>query len=122
MKKTLISLIAIMAVAFLSAHALQDQMPGPDAKEFWTYITKTSPYTEWKFWDDYSGMQPGNSPHGAFNKVFVNNILLNAENTPVPYGSILVKEGYNKDKKLIARIMSIKSAKILRIVHNLPIS
>ncbi len=108
MKKTFFTAIAILAVALLTVHALEDQMPGPDAKEFWTYITQTSPYTEWKFWDDHSGLQPGNSPHGAFNKVYVNDILLNADSTPVPYGSILVKEGYNANKKMTALTVMYK--------------
>lgn len=102
MKKTLITVIVVVTVAFLAAHALEDQMPGPNAVEFWTYITKTSPYTEWKFWDDHSEMQPGVAPHGPFHKVYVNDILLNADSTPVPYGSIQVKENYNKDKKMTA--------------------
>lgn len=102
MKKRSITLITILGVVFLAAFTLQSQMPGPDADEFWTYITKTSPYTEWKFWEDHEGMQPGNAPHGPFHKVFVNDILLNAESTPVPYGSILVKESYNNNKKMTA--------------------
>jgi len=108
MKKTLITVFAVAAVAFLTAYAVEGQMPGPDSNEFWTYITETSPYTEWKFWDDFSGMQPSNSPHGAFVKVYVNDTLLNADSTPVPYDSIIVKEGYNKDKKLTALTVMYK--------------
>lgn len=102
MKKISILVIALLAVVILAALALEDQTPAASADEFWTYITKTSPYTEWKFWDDHSGMQPGNAPHGPFHKVYVNDILLKAENTPVPYGSILVKESYNSNKKMTA--------------------
>ncbi len=108
MKKSLITVFIIVAATFLVAHALEDQMPGPNAQEFWTYITKTSPYTEWKSWDDFSGIQSSQSPHGAFVKVFVNDILFETNNTPVPYGSILVKEGYNKDKKLTALTIMYK--------------
>ncbi len=108
MKKAFTMIIVVLAVAFLTARAFEDKMPGPDAKEFWTYITKTSPYTEWKFWDDHSGMQTGNSIHGAFNKVYVNDILHNADNTPVPYGSIIVKEGYNSDKEMTALTVMYK--------------
>ncbi|MCJ7579360.1 MAG: cytochrome P460 family protein [Candidatus Aminicenantes bacterium] len=108
MKKTLMTTLVIVALAFLTVHAFENQMPGPDAAAFWTYITKTSPYTEWKSWDDFSGMQPSNSPHGAFVKVYVNDILFNADTTPVPYGSIQVKEGYNADKKLTALTVMYK--------------
>jgi hypothetical protein len=102
MKKALITVFAWVAVAFLAAHALEDKMPGPDADEVWTYITETSPYTQWKFWDDHAGMQPGSAPHGPFHKVYVNDILYNAGTSPVPYGSIQVKESFNNDKKMTA--------------------
>ncbi len=108
MKKALISTCAILAVTFLAAHALEDKMPGPNAAEFWTYITETSPYTEWKSWDDFSGIQPSNSPHGAFVRVYVNDNLYKAASTPVPNGSIIVKEGYNKDKKMSALTVMYK--------------
>ena len=108
MKKTLITIIVVVAVAFLTAHAFDDKMPGPNATEFWTYISETSPYTEWKSWDDFSGMQPGNSPHGAFVKVYVNDILHKAEYTPVPFDSIIVKEAFNSDKKMTALTVMYK--------------
>jgi hypothetical protein len=101
MKKTPFLLFAVVAMAFLAAHALQTK-PGPDAEEFWTYITKTSPYKDWKFWDDHSGMQPGAAPHGPFHKVFVNDVLYEADSIPVPYGSIQVKESFDSEKKLTA--------------------
>ncbi len=94
----------------LAPMALAD-MPGPNAKELWNYITKVSPYQEWSFWPDHQGMQPGRAPHGPFHKVYVNDILLNSPAPPVQYGSIEVKESYNKAKKLVAITVQYKVKK-----------
>ena len=78
------------------------QMPGPDPDALWQYITKVSPYTEWAFWPDHQGMQPGRAPHGPLHKVYVNDRALNSVKPPVQYGAIQVKENYNKAKELKA--------------------
>jgi len=80
----------------------QAEMPGADAAALWNYITKESPYTQWKFWPDHQGLLPGRAPHGPFNKVYVNDLALNSPKPPLAYGSIQVKESYNDDKKLAA--------------------
>jgi len=79
-------------------------LPGPDAVACWKYITETSPYRQWGMWPDHGGMQPGRAPHGPFHKVYVNDILLNAHGAPVPFGSIQVKESYQKDQKTLAAV------------------
>jgi len=102
MKKAVISILSIVIIAIFLGFSSGTDMPGPDAQKLWDYITQESPYTDWGFWKDHAGMQPGNAPHGPFHKVFVNDILLAATAVPVPYGSIEVKESYGKDKKLAA--------------------
>ncbi len=96
--------ISIVLASFLVVFGtwIFAEMPGPDAKALWTYITKESPYTEWSFWPDHRGMQPGRAPHGPLHKVYVNDTLLNSTKPPVRYGSIQVKENYSKDEKLKA--------------------
>lgn len=89
--------VSVAAALILGLSASQD-MPGPDAEALWQHITKESPYTEWGFWDDHKDIQPGNSPHGPFHRVYVNDVLLNAESVPVPYGSIQVKESFDANK------------------------
>jgi hypothetical protein len=52
-------------------------------------------------------MHPGESPHGASLKVFVNDIAMKAikDNTmPLPIGSIAVKENDAKDKETVATV------------------
>jgi hypothetical protein len=102
MKKTLI-LGAILSVFFVFTNAQsQSEMPAADPQALWEYITEVSPYQEWGFWEDHKDMQPGNAPHGPFHKVFVNETLLKATGVPAPYGSIQVKESYDKNKEKVA--------------------
>jgi hypothetical protein len=94
-----------MAVCFIFLICMSPvfaEMPGPDAASLWNYITKESPYAQWSFWPDHQGMQPGRAPHGPLHKVYVNDRALNSSGTPVQYGSIQVKENYDKDKTLKA--------------------
>ena len=98
LRLTLMSLCVLLA---LGTPALA-QMPGADPDQLWTYITKTSPYTKWGFWDDHKGMQEGDQPHGSFHKVFVNTIGLESKGTMLENGAIQVKENYTAEKKLAA--------------------
>jgi hypothetical protein len=100
MKYFKLSLKALaVGIILFSSQMAGVERPGPDPGELWTYITEDSPYTEWGFWDDHQGIQPGNGPHGPFHRVFVNETLLNAADVPVPYGSILVKESFDQNQQ-----------------------
>lgn len=79
-------------------------MPKTEGEPFWTYISETSSYAEWDTWPGKPGLYPGTSPHGAFLKLFVNDVALKAlnEGADMPDGAIIVKENYSKDKKLMA--------------------
>lgn len=98
--KMAICMLGAILICFPGSAPRQDP-PSADAGEFWKHITEISPYTEWGFWEDHQDMQPGRAPHGPFHKVYVNDVLLNAESAPAPYGSIEVKESYNNDKQLM---------------------
>jgi hypothetical protein len=98
---TITGLIIIVACLAAGPLAFAD-MPGPDAAALWHYITDVSPYKGWGFWPDHQGMQSGHAPHGPLHKVFVNEKALNSPEPPVQYGSIEVKESYNKAKELKA--------------------
>ena len=76
------------------------EMPGPDASEIWNYITKASPYQKWSHWPEHQGIQPGRAPHGPKHKVFVNDLALNSKRPPLKYGSMQVKENYNRAEEL----------------------
>lgn len=77
-------------------------MPPADPAKLWDYITKVSPYKKWKFWKDHQGIQPGRAPHGPLHIVYVNDHAFYSPKPPVQYGSIQVKENYNRAKKLQA--------------------
>ena len=102
MKKTVISVFAVMALAFIIGSGIGQDMPGADVDAFWSYITETSPYTQWAFFEDHQDMQPGRAPHGPFHKIFVNDITQNAEGAPLPAGAMVVKESYDEQKKMTA--------------------
>ena len=81
-------------------------MPGADAGELWNFITETSPYTEWSYWPDYEGYQPGKSPHGAILRVFVDehgmaNIADDMKSS-MDNGVVIVKENFMPDTTLAA--------------------
>jgi hypothetical protein len=92
----------ILCLAVFMVTSVMAEMPGADPKELWEHITKTSPYPQWKFWDDHKGMLEGNEPHGSLHKVYVNDKAYASHSTPIEYGAIVVKENYNKKKKLMA--------------------
>ena len=92
----------ILCLSVLLVTSAMAEMPGADPKELWEHITKTSPYTQWKFWDDHRGMLEGNEPHGSFNKVYVNDKTYDSSSAPFKDGAIVVKENYSKKKKLMA--------------------
>lgn len=102
-------LIVLVTVAVASV----TKMPEPDGKKFWDYISKFDPYTKWKMWPGHEGMYPGKSPHGAFLKVYVNDIAYAAikQKRPMPNGSIVVKENYGKDKKTLMAITPMYKSK-----------
>ena len=80
-------------------------MPEPDGKEVYEYITESSSYENWDQWPGYNGMYEGQSPHGAFLKLYVNDAAKKAitqGKKTLPANAIVVKENYNKKKKLVA--------------------
>ena len=96
------SLMACLCLLLLMGTSALAKMPGADPDALWEYITKTSPYTLWHFWDDHKGLLEGNQPHGSFHNVYINGIAYRANSNPLPNGAIQVKENFNKDKKLMA--------------------
>jgi hypothetical protein len=98
----IITISIFLALTISFGVPAMNKMPGPDPKELWQHITKTSDYTKWDFWPDHKGMLPGMEPHGSQHKVYVNDIALNSSHAPLEYGSIQVKENYNNANKLMA--------------------
>ncbi|MDA1161785.1 MAG: cytochrome P460 family protein [Planctomycetota bacterium] len=72
---------------------------------FWQYLTaSTFRYDEWApFAGRSDELYKGQSPHGAFVRVFANKMARQNSKQP-PYGSILIKENYGADGKTLMAI------------------
>lgn len=78
-----------------SERAFNDAYP----HALYTYITKEAPYSNYA--SRSAGLQKGGCPHGAYYRVFVNDIARDAEEAgaaTLPSGAILVKENYDEGK------------------------
>ncbi len=84
----------------------KEERPAPEAGPLWKHINRTEPYTRWKFFPGYEGAYPGQSPHGSYLKLYVNDLAYKAirNETDMPDGAILVKENYAEDKKTLMAV------------------
>jgi hypothetical protein len=86
------------------------EMPPTDAQALWQYLTVTNPYTKWEQWPGKEGMYPGQSPHGAYLKLYANPVAIQAvrraegQSISMPDGAILVKENYGEDRQALMAI------------------
>ncbi len=106
----LISILLMSSFTLFVNTSFAADMPGPDAKQLWNYITQVSPYQKWGHWQDHSGMQSGRAPHGPKHIVYVNDLGLSSTQPPLKYGSIQVKESFNNAgvKKAITVMYKLK--------------
>jgi hypothetical protein len=69
----------------------------------WSLVTNTSDFEAWPFWPGYEGLQPGQSPHGAFHEVYISPglaVALPLGDRTAPAGSVIVKENYTGEKQV----------------------
>ncbi len=74
------------------------------AERLWSRLTAETDYSKYSYWPDHEGLTPGQSPHGAFHKVYINRLLYEAlpvTEGEVPDGSIIVKENYSAGEELM---------------------
>lgn len=85
--------------------------------KFWDYLRKV----QYENWAPGPGQgldfYPGKSPHGAHLKMYLNRVAA-ADPGKFPYGSIIVKENYDKDKKLAAITVMYRPVKGYDPDHN----
>jgi len=101
--------IATQHVEAQSGTRAPNQKAAPFEVRFWNWLSKAD-YGHWaapagETADDF---YPGKSPHGAFIKTHLNRTAA-SDSTGLPVGSVIVKENYNKDKKLMAVTVMYKS-------------
>ena len=100
----LLFFIGVLILSFMPKVKNSD-MPEAKGKAVWKYITQTNDYENWDHWPGYDGLYEGQSPHGAFLKLYVNDEAKEAINSGtgiLPENAIIVKENYNKQKELVA--------------------
>jgi hypothetical protein len=105
MKLLLSMLAACMLFPPIAFSGMYKELPEADGKDLIRYITEQKPYEHWSLWPGTSRLYKGTSPHGAFLTTYVNAPVLNGldkDQVPLPDGSIVVKENYDKQKKLAA--------------------
>ena len=99
---------AALAAVWMISSALtprDSHMPEAEGKAVWNYIMEEEPYTEWDQWPGHDGMHEGQSPHGAYLKLYVNDVAKTAikeGKEMMPENALIVKENYDKNKKLVA--------------------
>ncbi len=108
---------AIIFVFALSAPTLQaadaPAIPEPTGQAVADYITKVSPFETWGRMPGTTPFRAGKAPHGELQNVYVNDIAMQAINAgtlPMPDGSIIVKDNFNKDKQRMAITIMYKRA------------
>ena len=106
MKRKMTMGTMLLALTILCGMAAAQQKPLAEAGDLWTYITEENRYQEWKAWPGLEGMYEGQSPHGAYLKLYVNDKAYDAikSKNELPDGAILVKENYGEDKETLMAI------------------
>jgi hypothetical protein len=101
--------VVLAAAVFVTACAkkVEPRLPALTASEIsaarlWTRITAESDWDLWASWPGYEGKQPGQSPHGQFHEIYIDNVLAGAlpiASRVAPNGSIIVKENFDSNLK-----------------------
>jgi hypothetical protein len=117
-KAALLSALAGLAVVILGvAYSQRDalaQSGGRTARPahhetLWSWL-KQHDYRKWSGPNGTApDLQPGESPHGALIKTYVSKLATQDLESP-PDGSVIVKENYSPDKKLMAITVMQRSA------------
>lgn len=74
-----------------------------DGEVLFRRITTDDNYKKFRYMPGNEGLNPGQSPHGVYHRIYANNTLLDTlpnSSKEAPNGSIIVKENYNLNKEL----------------------
>jgi hypothetical protein len=78
-------------------------LPPANGQSLQLYITQNNDYRQWPLFPGKDVLHPGKHPHGSLLITYVSPTTSKAlEDTdgPLPDGAIIVKENYDRDKKL----------------------
>lgn len=119
MKKLLLLLVVTAILCFFAIPVSADDdepLPcdykriGLDATKFYIYLTQDTPYTSWSLWPGKGKLSPGRAPHGAYVTTYVNPAARQSieSGAAMAFGSLIVTENYDADKKLIGLMARLK--------------
>ncbi len=81
------------------------------ASMIWDHITRTTDYKTYPSFPGDDQLREGFSLHGSYIRTYINPILSDAVRQhaeKIPHGSMIIKENYDNDKKLIAVTLMMK--------------
>jgi hypothetical protein len=91
--------------------ATRPQTPDEFYASFWKHLNKQdSPYKKWESLPGKSDLRESAPPHGDFVRTYANKTAT-GDPKALRYGSILVAENYDKDKKTLRDITVMYRAK-----------
>ncbi|MBC7086155.1 MAG: cytochrome P460 family protein [Methanomethylovorans sp.] len=82
----------------------------PDGLSVYSYITNNN-YHEWSLWPGTEEIAPSSAVHGAFVTIYISDNALAAINSgekEMPYGTVVVKDGFNENKELTNTVVMYK--------------
>lgn len=115
---------ALALVGAVSVATAADTVPQPDTPEavviqpdttgpaMWAHIQEENYQESWDLWPGKGEFYQGGQPHGMLLTTYVNDVALNALNageTTMPDGAIIIKENYTPDRDLAAVTVMSKS-------------
>ena len=122
MKKVLISIFLVLSLilvfyGFTLAQSTEGQqmkkakMVEPSGIALWNHLKEKDYTKKWKMWPGKAALYKGTEPHGVFLTTYVNGRgykAIEKKAGMLPVGSIVVKENYSPDKKLMAYTVMYK--------------
>jgi hypothetical protein len=82
----------------------EERQVGKMADKLWEKIQRENYRQNWRMWPDKEAFYPGMEPHGVLLITYVNNEAYDAitnKRGQMPNGSIIIKENYTEDRRLI---------------------
>ncbi|SFM41265.1 cytochrome P460 family protein [Methanolobus profundi] len=91
---------------------VEEESMTPDAADLFSMFAEEDSYKEWSIWPGEVAMMDGNGVHGDFVSIYVSDNAVSAAETGgeiMPYGTMVVKEGFDSDKELTGIYLMYKA-------------
>ncbi|MEN8262879.1 MAG: cytochrome P460 family protein [Nitrospirota bacterium] len=103
-------LILIIGFVVIAYAGDKSAMPAPAGNDLRKYVIDVDPYKNWILWPGTINMSEGTEPHGAFVTIYINEAAFWSLKKMKGFrnNSIVLKENFNKNKKLEALTVMYK--------------